>query len=352
MNTHNNVPKTNDITGNSLLKQQLKEAMSLIRMLQRSNAELIKQNAGLIQINSRLTQNFDHPIDQNEDDIFLNQVLSIIKQKDKEPIQLPNTPNDNTNAPGENPRSLNDNTRFLSDNTNKANDNTHPANDKDNSPVDNASQVNEKPDPANENPGKPADNPHSVIDNTKEVADNGILYIEINGKKEKKEKVLNMLRYRINILMDRNFSDDELIEIYKDQLKQHEERVMEHNKTKHEDKLKKVPALYQLENNNTAGRYHVNNEFSVLLRRYALFKKRGKQRDGSLIKQVKMLLLLFKYEQISPASLFAKTGVSAVTGNRYVARLKELDFLQTQGSKNFHYQITEEAISFLENSGQ
>ncbi|MEP7171294.1 MAG: hypothetical protein ABI855_18140, partial [Bacteroidota bacterium] len=90
-------------------------------------------------------------------------------------------------------------------------------------------------------------------------------------------------------------------------------------------------------------------EFSDLVIRYRSLKKRGGKNYRSFAKQVKMLLLLYKHEQIEPRNLFGLTGISSVTGNRYVALLKKFNFLESTGTIDCNYKITETAINFLEN---
>ncbi|MEO5569468.1 MAG: hypothetical protein ABIS37_00945, partial [Bacteroidia bacterium] len=149
--------------------------------------------------------------------------------------------------------------------------------------------------------------------------------------------------------MKRNFSDNELIAIYVDHCRKAQEQKIENQKLKREQKLQKVPALYLLETDKVPHSKQYGNEFSDLVERYGLLNKTGNKNYGYLTNQVKMLLHLYRHQCINPSELFVATGISSVTGNRYVAKFKKFGFLESTGSQNCYYTITEIGINFLEN---
>ena len=295
----------------TLLTQQLSEAMKLIRQLQRNNAEIIKQNTDLMRTNSLLITNNRKSIltnsnvtAGNEEDTFINDILSLINDKsaadiDKKPGVIDNYAINNDSITGKN---------------------------------DNNVSIN--------------DNKTTIIESNRTVNDNKPEEIEINGKIYDKKALLEKLRFGRNILWKQNLSDDQLIAAFKNR---YAETIKAREKADLE-KMKKVPALYYLDHDPKGG-IGYEHSFDLLLNAYRKFKYRNKKNTPSLVKQIKMLLCLYKGYYHSPREIFNACNLTNITGYRYAAKLSEYGLIRCTGRGNTcQYNISQKGKEFLENT--
>ncbi|HKR05232.1 MAG TPA: hypothetical protein VJY62_11425 [Bacteroidia bacterium] len=337
--------KATSASNEALLKLQLSEAMRLIGELQRSNAELMRQNASLMQINSTVLLGNNgklhfkrNNLQVNEDDRFINDVLSLIT--------------DNSVRVIDNNLSVINSFPFVIDGNLSDSDNNTSVIDNNTKIIDDNLPVPDKKTSVNDKSRKKKDNKLSVTGNTKSLADNNASQIdnsndeiECNGKMINKKILLERLHYRYNLTHNRNFNEEELIKIWRDEIN----HVKELNKRIIENRMRKVPALFFLNKQNLKEEHCYKEAFHKIYYAYKNLKQRNRKNLPSLKRQANMLIHLYEKIGCKPDELFAACGVTAVSGFRYVAKLTDFGFMTSSGrGTGCHYSITPEGEKFLE----
>jgi predicted transcriptional regulator len=88
-----------------------------------------------------------------------------------------------------------------------------------------------------------------------------------------------------------------------------------------------------------------------LFDRWKKFPGQGGKNNPNLLKQTKMLAILYENKSLNAANLFSKTGVNGVTGARYVSVLKKYDLIEYKGArKKGQYNLTSKGMEFIESN--
>jgi predicted transcriptional regulator/Tfp pilus assembly protein FimT len=299
-----------------LLKLQLTEAMRLIRELQRSNAELLRQNASILQINSNALLGNRNNIQINEDDRFINDVLSLIT----------------------------DNNQHSYDSFTSINDNKSGISDSNVSEIDNDISFKDKSRMKKDNKPVISDNSKSKTDSSIRVNDNDSGIIEIGGKKFDKKTLIERLQFQINFQENKDFKEEELIKIWRERFHQYQKAINE-NMNNHR---RKVPASYLLDKPDLKNELVYQDAFDKIYWAFRVLNKRKRKNMPALKRQVNMLIRLYSVIGCKPQELFSSCGVTAITGFRYIANLRNLGFVSCSGrGTGGHYSITPQGERFL-----
>ena len=99
------------------------------------------------------------------------------------------------------------------------------------------------------------------------------------------------------------------------------------------------------ENYTLRGKVDLKNLFE----RWKKYPGQDAKNNPNLLKQAKMLAILYENKSLNAATLFSKTGVNGVTGARYVSVLKKYHLIEYKGArKKGQYNMTERGIEFIE----